>query len=244
MSQVNVFHRKGPTFLELTRQALSSTERGYDLLAPKFEYTPFRTPDWILEAVMKQIGGPRSVARALDVCCGTGAGMRHLRPLCREEVVGIDMSAGMLAQAESLVAQAPGDAKIRLVRGDAFAMPFDREFDVATCFGALGHILPKDEEKFLAAVHATLAPGGRFVFVTSTPPPVFSLRWILARGFNAVMHVRNLLWRPKFIMYYLTFLLPQVRAKLERAGFSVEERRGLFAKPFEDFVVVVATRRA
>ena len=244
MADLTVFHPEGPTFFELARQALSSTEHGYDLLAPKFEHTPFRTPDWMLEAVMKQIGGPGSLARALDVCCGTGAGMRHLRPLCREEVVGVDMSAGMLAQAETLVAQAPGDAKIRLVRGDAFAMPFDREFDVATCFGALGHILPKDEERFLAAVHRTLKPGGRFVFVTSTPPPVLSLRSILARGFNAAMVVRNLLWRPKFIMYYLTFLLPQVRAKLERVGFDVEERRGLFARPFQDFVVVLATRRA
>lgn len=244
MPQVTVFHTKGPTFLELARQALSSTEHGYDLLAPKFEYTPFRTPDWILAAAIAQIGEAGSIGRGLDVCCGTGAGMRHLRPLCREEVVGIDMSAGMLAEAETLVAQAPGSAKIRLVRGDAFAMPFDREFDVATCFGALGHILPGEEERFLAAVHRTLKPGGRFVFVTSTPPPVFSLRWILARGFNAAMHVRNFLWRPKFIMYYLTFLLPQIRSKLERAGFEVVERRGLFGKPFQDFVVVIATRRA
>src|SRR2546430_8673021 len=43
-----VFHPKGPTLRELAVQALSSTERGYDLLAPKFDCTPFRTPDAIL----------------------------------------------------------------------------------------------------------------------------------------------------------------------------------------------------
>jgi len=32
-------------------QALSSVEGGYDLLAPKFDHTPFRTPDGMLDAV-------------------------------------------------------------------------------------------------------------------------------------------------------------------------------------------------
>ena len=59
-----MFHEKGPTLLELARQALSSTEHGYDLLAPKFDYTPFRTPDAILDAVAPHIGPPRSVGRA------------------------------------------------------------------------------------------------------------------------------------------------------------------------------------
>jgi ubiquinone/menaquinone biosynthesis C-methylase UbiE len=94
---VNVFHPKGPSFLELARQALSSTEQGYDLLAPKFDYTPFRTPDWLLAAVAPHLGAPLSIDRALDVCCGTGAAIRFLRPLCRHSVTGIDVSAGMLA---------------------------------------------------------------------------------------------------------------------------------------------------
>ena len=43
-----MFDPEGPTLFELARQALSSTEHGYDLLAPKFDVTPFRTPDAIL----------------------------------------------------------------------------------------------------------------------------------------------------------------------------------------------------
>ena len=46
-----MFHREGPSVLELTIQWLSSTQRGYDLLAPKFDYTPFRTPDSVLSVV-------------------------------------------------------------------------------------------------------------------------------------------------------------------------------------------------
>ncbi|MGH9390763.1 MAG: SAM-dependent methyltransferase, partial [Vicinamibacteria bacterium] len=75
-----MFHPEGPTFWELARQALSSTERGYDLLAPKFDVTPFRTPDEILRgtAVYLRADPP---GRALDLCCGTGAMVEVLRPL-------------------------------------------------------------------------------------------------------------------------------------------------------------------
>src|SRR5437016_8527619 len=103
-----MFHPQGPTFWELAVQALSSTERGYDLLAPKFDYTPFRTPDVILERVAAQIAPLGPFDAALDVCCGTGAAMRVFRPLCRDRVVGLDRSAGMLATARQRTADAPG----------------------------------------------------------------------------------------------------------------------------------------
>ena len=47
---------------------------------------------------------------ALDVCCGTGAAIEMLRPLCRRKVTGIDFSAGMLAIARERVAAMPGEA--------------------------------------------------------------------------------------------------------------------------------------
>ena len=237
-----VFHPKGPTFLELAKQALSSTEKGYDLLAPKFEYTPFRTPDWLLEPVFRALGGPDSVDRGIDVCCGTGAGMRFLRPMCRVSVTGIDMSAGMLDEAKSQLAGSPGKAALEFVHGDAFAMPFENRFDVAVCFGALGHIVPKDEARFVDAVRKTLKIGGRFAFVTSEIPPVLSMRWIISRGFNAAMHVRNALIDPPFVMFYLTFTLPEIRKKLEACGYSVVEKGGLFPEPFDVYKLVIATR--
>jgi ubiquinone/menaquinone biosynthesis C-methylase UbiE len=233
-----MFHPRGPTFLQLARQALSSTERGYDLLAPRFEFTPFRTPDALL-APLSTLG---PIASALDVCCGTGAAMRVLRPLCAERVVGVDRSRGMLAQAGLALADAPGTAAVELIRADALALPFDREFDVATCFGAFGHILEHDEPRLVASVHRALRPGGRFVFVTAPAPPVGSRTWWLAHAFNAAMHARNAVLKPEFIMYYLTFLLPRARALLEAQGFTVEVREHACPAPFERYVVVVATR--
>lgn len=239
-----MYHPEGPSFLELMRQALASTERGYDLIAPKFDHTPFRTPDPVLEAMMGVVreGGAPSVGAALDVCCGTGAAMRHLRALCKERVVGVDLSQGMLEEARRRLAEAPGQAAIELRRGDALALPYDGEFDVVTCVGAFGHIVPEDEDRFVAGIARALRPGGRFVFATSEMPPLTSSWWWVARTFNGVMRVRNALLKPEFIMYYLTFQWPDVRALLEKHGLRVEARRGLCPAPYGRAIIVVATR--
>jgi len=238
-----VYHPEGPTFLELMRQALASTERGYDLIAPKFDHTPFRTPEPVLEAMMGALGArDRPIGAALDVCCGTGAAMRHLRALCKERLVGLDMSQGMLDEARRRLADAPGEAAIELRRGDALALPFDAEFDVVTCVGAFGHIVPEDEDRFVAGIARALRPGGRFVFATGEMPPLTSSWWWVARTFNGVMRVRNALLKPEFIMYYLTFQWPDVRALLEKHGLRVEARRGLCPAPYSRAIIVVATK--
>jgi hypothetical protein len=55
--------------------------------------------------------------------------------------------------------------------------------------------------------------------------------------------VRNAVISPPFIMYYLTFLWPEVRQRLEEAGFSrVELERGAFPPPYERVLMVVATK--
>jgi len=216
------------------RQALASTERGYDLIAPKFDRTPFRTPDVIIDEMMKTIG---PVGSALDVCCGTGAVMTKMRTLCSERVIGIDFSQGMLDEARRRVEAAPGDAKVELVRGDALDLPFSHEMDVVTCAGAFGHVLVADEDRFIAGLARVLRPGGRFVFPTTRAPRVADGWFWMAHGFNAVMRVRNAVLRPPFIMYYLTFLWPAIRPKLERNGFAVS------AAEHDRFVIVTATKR-
>lgn len=241
--QSDMFHPKGPTFWELAVQAMSSTERGYDLLAPKFDYTPFRTPDVVLAKVAVHLQTLAPFGAGLDICCGTGAAMRMLRPLCTERVVGIDMSAGMLAEARLRLADAPGTAPLELVRGNVLTMPFDATFDLAVCFGAFGHILPKDEPAFVAQIAKVLKPSGRFVFVTAYMPPLWSPRYWLARGFNAAMHVRNFFWSPKFIMFYLTFLLPDCQRLLEANGFDVVVTDPGFERPFGPLRLVTATKR-
>src|SRR5690606_1818117 len=205
-----VFSPHGPSLRELSVQALSSVERGYDLLAAKFDHTPFRTPDSILGATADalsalappagpgqraQAGQPGQFGRGLDVCCGTGAGTRVLAPLCRERIAGIDFSAGMLAQACTAFPDA------ELVRADARALPFAEGFDLAVIFGALGHFLPAERPSLFAGVYRALRPGGLLAFPLGAPPPIGSVPYRLMNGFDLVMRVLNSIWRPRLVMY-------------------------------------------
>jgi ubiquinone/menaquinone biosynthesis C-methylase UbiE len=170
--------------------------------------------------------------------------MSMLRPLCRQRVVGLDFSRGMLEVCRQRTAAASGEAALELVRGEALAMPFGPEFDLAVCFGAFGHILARDEPRFVREVARVLKPGGRFVFVTSYRPPCWSLSYWVSKLFNGAMHLRNWLIAPPFIMYYLTFLLPGVERLLREAGFQVELRDLGIPWPWSIYRLVIATRPA
>ncbi|MFE2011963.1 class I SAM-dependent methyltransferase [Streptomyces sp. NPDC059491] len=210
-----MFTPQGPSLRELTVQALSSVEHGYDLLADSFDATPFRTSDRLLAAVTRTLESLGPFDSGLDVCCGTGAGLGVLRSVCAGRVTGVDFSAGMLARARA----AHPDAD--LVRADALALPFAPAFDLAVSFGAFGHFLPADQRTLFDRVHASLRPGGTFAFPLPAPPPVGSRLYWTLWGFDAVMRVRNALWRPPFVMYYRTFRLADVRTRLTDAGFDV-----------------------
>ena len=211
-----MFSPRGPSLRELCVQALSSVERGYDLLAPKFDHTPFRTPAAILEPTVQALTGTGPFDRGLDVCCGTGAGLGALRRLCRGGITGVDFSTGMLAQARAAHPEAT------LVRADARALPFTGKFDLAVTFGALGHFLPEERPALFEGVHRALRPGGLFAFPIGAPPPPSSVAYWSLLGFDTVMRVRNTLLRPPFVMYYRTMPLPAVRDDLAAAGFTVE----------------------
>ena len=196
-------------------QALSSVEGGYDLLAPKFDHTPFRTPDGVLDATAGALRPLGPFGPGIDVCCGTGAGMRVLRSRCHGRIMGIDFSAGMLAQAR----RAHPDAG--WVRADVRVLPFAGAFDLAVSFGALGHFLPAERPALFAGVYRALRPGGIFAFPIGAPQPITSRGYWALLGFDLAMQVRNAVWRPPFVMYYRTCPLHAIRNDLTASGFTV-----------------------
>jgi SAM-dependent methyltransferase len=147
----------------------------------------------------------------------------------------------MLEVARRMMQEAPGHARIDLVRGHVLTMPFRAAFYVAGCFGALGHILPQEQAPFIAQVAHVLKPGGRFVCVTTPRPPWWSARHWRAQGFNVLMHLRNRLHTPPFIMDYLTFLLPEAVVLLRQQGFDVTVHAEVFPGRFQQVRLVIGT---
>jgi SAM-dependent methyltransferase len=106
----------------------------------------------------------------LDVGCGTG---RHALELSRRgyQVTGLDISAGMLAQAKKAAREA--GVTVEWVRADATRFSVTRPYDAAICLceGAFG-LWNMDEDPadhdllILRNIHAALKPGARLVLTT------------------------------------------------------------------------------
>ena len=210
-----MFSPQGPSLRELATQALSSIEGGYDLLAPKFDHTPFRTSDGVLDATADALRPLGPFGRGLDVCCGTGAGVGVLTSVCQGPVMGVDFSAGMLARARAAYPDA------RWVRADARALPFAGAFELAVSFGAFGHFLPAERPALFAGISHALRPGGIFAFPIGSLPPVTSAGYWGLLGFDLAMRVRNAVWRPSFVMYYRTCQPDAIHDDLTASGFTV-----------------------
>lgn len=139
----------------------------------------------------------RPGARVLDVACGTGANF----PLIEQRIgptgdlVGLDLTPQMLAQARTRVARA-GWSNVRLREGDACDLAAARlgaPFDAAVC--TLGLSVIPQWERAWTAVHASVRPGGRLAIMDAGYPEGDARRgdaviprplaWALSRLFAA-----------------------------------------------------------
>lgn len=101
--------------------------------------------------------------RVLEIACGTGLNLPHLRQLVGERgrLVGIDLTPAMLDLARQTIAR-HGWTNVEVREADAVRLPFSAAaFDKVLCAFAL-NIIP-DYERAIADVHRVLVPGGRFV---------------------------------------------------------------------------------
>jgi SAM-dependent methyltransferase len=122
--------------------------------------------------------------RVLDLGCGLGYFAREARARGASQVVGVDLSDRMLAQARAATPRAAtDDAAITFVQAplEAFS-PQPRAFDLVVSSLALHYIA--DYAALVRRVAAGLAPGGRFAF--SVEHPVFTAHgssdWHLGPG--------------------------------------------------------------
>jgi SAM-dependent methyltransferase len=148
----------------------------------------------------------------LDLGCGTGRYFWALTGV--RELVGIDASAAMLAEARHPYNSARiTAASVILVQDDLFSHRFEPgRFDLVYSIGVLAEHVPFDEA-VVAAVAGWLRPGGRFAFTTVHPaspsiPRTIGRRvgeWIAPRAPAAIAN--------------------PLRARLLAGGLYADERR-------------------
>jgi demethylmenaquinone methyltransferase/2-methoxy-6-polyprenyl-1,4-benzoquinol methylase len=114
-------------------------------------------------------------ARVLDVATGTGDLAIALRDARANEVVGLDFSAAMLAEAAHKDRHRPIGPPITWVEGDAMALPFpDASFDAVTVGFGLRNM--PNYAAALGEMVRVLKPGGMLVCLETTQPSLPVLR--------------------------------------------------------------------
>ncbi|MDR9831832.1 demethylmenaquinone methyltransferase [Staphylococcus coagulans] len=134
--------------------------------------------------VMKEMN-VKPGSKALDVCCGTAdwtiALSKAVGP--EGEVTGLDFSENMLKVGEEKTAHMDN---IRLVQGDAMAVPFDDNvFDYVTIGFGLRNV--PDYSKALSEMHRVLKPGGMVVCLETSQPTIPVFKQVYKMYFKFVM---------------------------------------------------------
>jgi ubiquinone/menaquinone biosynthesis C-methylase UbiE len=115
-----------------------------------------------------QSAGSRRVA---DIACGTGIlADRIEHELQPDEVYGVDMSDGMLAQAKAR------SSRVHWLKGPAEQLPFDDGALDAVVTTSAFHFF--DQPAALAEFYRVLAPGGLVAVATISPAPPQALQWL------------------------------------------------------------------
>lgn len=126
---------------------------------------------------------PESV---LDIATGTGDLAISLAKTGAKEIVGLDLSEGMLAVGRKKIAEENLTKRIDMIQGDSEALPFDdNRFDAITvAFGVRNF---ENLEKGLSEILRVLKPGGLFVILETSVPTKFPFK----QGYH--FYTRNML---------------------------------------------------
>ena len=143
-------------------QRRAAVEATYDAEAASYDEHPYPvdTQRLFVERLVATCP-PNGIV--LDAPCGTGQYFSLVAAAGRR-VVGIDQSAGMLAQA-----RARGIA-VALHQVGLQEITFDREFDAAMTVDAMENVFPEDWPAVLANLHRAVRPGGHLYLTVEEVP--------------------------------------------------------------------------
>jgi ubiquinone/menaquinone biosynthesis C-methylase UbiE len=132
----------------------------YDQVAPTYDRRYEALEYEGVASALLAVARESSAGWVLEVGCGTGRWLAHLRTVARQ-VYGLDASIGMLKQASQA-------AKGCLVCGEASRLPFSGAlFDLVFCTNAFHHFDQKQE--FIFQARQALRPGGMLAIIGMDP---------------------------------------------------------------------------
>ncbi len=130
----------------------------------------------------------------LDIGCGTGMNMRHLKQYGK--VIGTDTSDLALRFAQ--------ERRCTVTKASVVRLPFQAQsFDLVTCFDVINSNSIRDDVRALKEIHRVLRPRGIFLI----REPAFKVLW---SGHDIVGHTAR------------RYTLRELRTKLTKAGFRIE----------------------
>jgi ubiquinone/menaquinone biosynthesis C-methylase UbiE len=190
----------------------------YDRVAAEFAEKNAMMPAVFLEVGPRFLALAGSGARILDVGCGAGRDLAWLSAQ-GADVVGGDLSTGMLAQARQHAAG-------RLVQLDMRRLPFgDGACGGIWSSASLLHLPKQDAPRSLAEMHRVLAPGGPLMLA-------------IQEGEGEVWET----WPYGTVERFFARYLPaEAEALLAAAGFAVRDRHAEQA-PNRRWLRFLATR--
>lgn len=107
--------------------------------------------------------------KVLDVATGTGDLAINLVETGAEEIIGLDISPGMLDIGRNKISKKSLDQKISMVIGDSEKLPFDDDtFDAITVAFGIRNFMNLD--KGLSEILRVLKPNGLFVILETSVP--------------------------------------------------------------------------
>lgn len=136
----------------------------------------------------KAIKSLQSIApkRILDVATGTGDLAVACMTLTPEQIVGVDISEGMLEVGRKKIAEKRLDNSIKLQFGDSEALPFsDNTFDAVTC--AYGVRNFEHLEKGLSQMSRVLRSGGKVAILEFSKPKTFPFKQLYQFYFRYIL---------------------------------------------------------
>jgi demethylmenaquinone methyltransferase/2-methoxy-6-polyprenyl-1,4-benzoquinol methylase len=124
--------------------------------------------------VLKMVAA-KNPQRILDIATGTGDLALLMAQTNATEIIGADISEGMMEVGRKKVTEKHLDGRIKLVYGDSENLPFaDNHFDAITvAFGVRNF---ETLEKGLSEILRVLKPGGIFVILETSVPTKFPFK--------------------------------------------------------------------